>query len=201
MEKVITIERQYASGGLQIGQIVARKLGIPCYNREILVEAAEKSQISPEYLESVEENVSRSLLFRLSLAARPVNTVDSAIAMSDKLYFEESKIIRRMAESGSCVIIGRCGNYILRDMENCLNVFICASDEDRMKRAVEEYGVEAKVADYIIKKNDKRRAAFYDENTSWKWGMKENYHMCLNSSILGIESCADMIIDGLKYVK
>lgn len=197
---IITLERQFGSGGLEIGKLVAQKLGIPCYNKEILKKAAETCNIPEEYLESAQENVSQSFLYQLSMASKTGKNVDDFVSKSEVLYQEISKIIKGMAENGSCVIIGRCADFILKDMESALHVFIYATMENRMKRVVEEYGVSSSSAEYIIQKNDKRRETFYNGNTNHTWGIKEHYNICLNSGKFGIEKCADMIIDAIKYL-
>lgn len=195
---VITLERQYGSGGLEIGKLIANKLGIPCYNKEILEQAAKKCDIPSEYLESVQENVSQSFLYKLSLASKTGQDLDNIVSKTDILFNETSKIITDMANSGSCVIIGRCADYILRNNESAFHVFIYSSMENRIKRAISEYGVNSNAAEYIIRKNDRRREMFYNGNTGHTWGIKEHYNMCLNSGTFGIEGCADIILDTIK---
>lgn len=197
---VITLERQYGSGGLEIGKLVAQKLGIPCYNQEILEKAAETCNIPEEYLESTQENVSQSFLYQLSMASKTGRSPESFQSKSSILYSEIVKIINDMAKQGSCVIIGRCGDYILRDFDPSMHVFIYSKMENRRKRVVEELGVSQETAEYIIRKNDKRRESFYNGNTNHTWGIKEHYNLCLNSGIYDIEKCADMIIDAIKYL-
>lgn len=197
---VITLERQFGSGGLKIGKLVAQKLGIPCYNKEILEKAAEACDIPKEYLESAQENVSQSFLYQLSMASKTGKNVEEFISKSEVLYYEIAKIIKEMAEAGSCVIIGRCADFILRDFDPALHVFIYATMENRIKRAIEDYGINSSSAEYIINKNDKRRETFYNGNTNHTWGIKEHYNICLNSGKFGIEKCADMIIDAIEYL-
>lgn len=197
---VITLERQYGSGGLEVGKLVAQKLGIPCYNQEILEKAAESCNIPEEYIESTQENVSQSFLYQLSMASKTGKSVDSFRSKSNILYTEIEKILKEMASQGSCVIIGRCGDYILRDFEPSLHVFIYATMDKRRERVVAELGINQETAEYIIRKNDKRRETFYNGNTNHTWGIKEHYNLCLNSGVYGIEKCADMIIDSIKYL-
>ena len=197
---IITIGRQFGSGGLEIGKKVADKLGIPCYNKEILQQAAEKCNVPEEYLESMQEEVSQSFLYKLSLASKSGKKIDNIISKSNILYNEIVKIINKMASSGSCVIIGRCADFILRDLDSCFHTFIYADMESRIKRVIEEYGVSPGSAEYIIKKNDKRRESFYSGNTGHTWGLKEHYNICLNSGKFGVEKCSDIIIDTLKYI-
>jgi cytidylate kinase len=199
--RIITIERQYASGGIEIGKKLSERLNIPCYCNEILEQAAKNCSIPQEYVESTQEDVSQSFLYRLSLAAKTGKDPDQVVTRADVLYKEIKKIILDMAEKSSCIIIGRCSDYILKDKENCLNVFIHSGFEARVKRAVEEYGVKEDVADYIIRKNDKRREYFYNASTGRTWGVKENYHLCLSSEKFGTDNCVEMIIDAMKYIK
>ncbi|MGN0613997.1 MAG: AAA family ATPase [Porcipelethomonas sp.] len=197
---VITVERQYGSGGLEVGQLTAQKLGIPCYNREILEKAAETCNIPEEYLESTQESVSQSFLYQLSMASKTGKALETFVSKSAVLYNEVAKIIREMAEKGSCVIIGRCADFILRDFEPSLHVFIYSNMENRIKRVIEEYGVSPSAAEYVIRKNDKRRETFYNGNTNHTWGIKEHYGLCLNSGTFGIEKCADMIIESIDIL-
>ncbi len=197
---VITIERQYASGGLEIGGKLSQKLNIPVYSREIVEMAADRCGIPKEYLESTQENVSQSFLYRLSLAAKSGSIdVDKTASKADILYSEVYKVVTELAEKESCIIVGQCADYILKDNKKTFRVFIHALMEDRIKRAIENYGISEQYADYIIRKNDKRRESFYNANTMRTWGVKENYHICLNSSLFSVESCSDIIIDAMKY--
>ncbi|HAS78170.1 MAG TPA: cytidylate kinase-like family protein [Ruminococcus sp.] len=191
--KIITIERQYASGGLEIGQKVSELLGIPIYNREILAKAAEKLNVSEEYLESSEESASGSLLMSLSMAMNTMGNIYDNVPLPDKLFFAESEIIRNLADTESCIIVGRCADYILREREDCLRIFIYADNDFRRQRAIQNYNASEKDADGLVRRNDKRRSSFYTFNSGRKWGIKENYHICLNSGKLGIKTCADII--------
>lgn len=197
---VITIERQYASGGLEIGRKLSEKLNIPVYSRQIVEMAADRCGIPKEYLESTQENVSQSFLYRLSLAAKTGSVdVDKTASKADILYSEVYKVVTELAEKESCIIVGQCADYILKDHKKTFRVFIHALMEDRIKRAIENYGTSEQYADYIIRKNDKRRESFYNANTMRTWGVKENYHICLNSSLFSVDSCCDIIIDTMKY--
>ena len=196
--RIITIEREYASGGRQIGKKVADELGIPFYNREILEMAAEKSGVSPDYLENAEEMAPKSFLYSLMLSSNPTRSIEENLPLSDKIYIIESKIIQEVADKGDCVIVGRCANYILGDKHDVFNVFIYSNMQNRIKRAVEEYGIEKKKVNSILKKFDKRRETFYSVNTGGNWYDKENYAMCLNSGVLGINFSAKLIIESLN---
>lgn len=199
---IITIDRQYASGGLILAEKLSEATDAAFYSREITELAAEKSGIPKEYLESAEENVSQSFLYRLSLAAKSGSMdADSAISKSDLLYNELTKTVREFAEKDSCIIVGNCADYILKDYENVFKVFLCANMEDRIKRAVEHYGISKANAEYIIRKNDKRRESFYNAYTSQTWGVKDNYHLCLNTSLIPVESCADIIMNAVNSIR
>lgn len=199
---IITIDRQYASGGLILAEKLSKATDATFYSREITELAAEKSGIPKEYLESAEENVSQSFLYRLSLAAKSGSMdADSAISKSDLLYNELTKTVREFAEKDSCIIVGNCADYILKDYENVFKVFLCASIEDRIKRAVEHYEISEANAEYIIRKNDKRRESFYNAYTSQTWGVKDNYHLCLNTSLIPVEACVDIIMNAVSSIR
>lgn len=191
---IITIERQYGSGGSVIGKLTAEKLGVNCYNRQILEMTAERCGMAPEYLESAEENVPTSFLYSLLLSANPARAMEDNLPLSDKVFLMESRIINEIADKEkSFVLVGRCGNYILEE-RGCFSVYIYADAKSRIERAVSEYGVPENKAESIMKKADKRRETFYNVNTGGAWQDKEQYALCLNSALLGDELCAEMIV-------
>ncbi len=191
---IITIERQYGSGGSYIGKLAAEKLGINCYNRQILEMTAKQCGIAPEFLETAEENVPTSFLYSLLLSANPARTMEENLPLSDKVFLMESKIIGEIADKEkSFVLVGRCGNYILED-RGCFSVFIYADAKSRIKRAVEEYHIAENKAESIMKKADKRRETFYNVNTGGVWQDKDQYSLCLNSALLGDDLCAELIV-------
>jgi cytidylate kinase len=197
-KKIITIERQYGSGGSIIGKLAADKLGINCYNRQILEMTADKCGISPEYLESAEENVPTSFLYSLLLSANPARSLEDDLPLSDKVFLMESRIITEISEKEeSFVLVGRCGSYILED-KGCFSVYIYADPSERVKRAVKEYGIAENKAETIMKKADKRRETFYNVNTGRQWQDKDQYHLCLNSAVLGDDLCAELIVKAYK---
>ena len=191
---IITIERQYGSGGSNIGKLTAEKLGITFYNRQILEMTAAKCGISPEYLETAEENVPTSFLYSLLISANPTRSMEENLPLSDKVFLMESRIIQEIAEKeNSFVLVGRCGNYILEE-KGCFSVYIYADTESRIRRAVEQYGIKENKAESIMKKADKRRETFYNVNTGKGWHDKDQYQLCLNSAELGDELCAELIV-------
>ena len=197
-KSIITIERQYGSGGSVIGKLAAEKLGINCYNRQILEMTAEKCGISPDYLESAEESVPTSFIYSLLLSANPGRSMEDNLPLSDKVFIMESKIITEISEKEkNFVLVGRCGSYILEE-KGCFSVYIYAPHEARVKRAIEEYGLAPNKAENILKKADKRRETFFNVNTGRSWQDKDIYSLCLNSADLGDELCAEIIVKAYK---
>ncbi|MCR5601063.1 MAG: cytidylate kinase-like family protein [Ruminococcus sp.] len=197
-KNIITIERQYGSGGSNIGKLTAEKLGINFYNRQILEMTAERCGISPEYLENAEENVPTSFLYSLLINANPTRAMEENLPLSDKVFLMESRIINEIAEKEkSFVLVGRCGSYILEE-KGCFSVYIYSDTKSRVKRAIEQYNVKENKAESIMKKADKRRETFYNVNTGRVWQDKDQYALCLNSAELGDELCAEIIVKAFK---
>ncbi|WP_392888347.1 AAA family ATPase [Eubacterium limosum] len=190
---IVTIEREYASGGREIGYRTAEKLGIPYYGKEILEMAAKKKGVSPEYLEELEETPTNSFFYSVYMLSKNLIGDTPSLPENDALRLAEAEIINDLAAEGSCVIIGRCACHALRRRKDVLNVFIHSSWEARVKRAVETYGVDAANAEVVLKKFDKRRACYYNANTGKKWSDPEGYHMILDSDRLGIGKCVDIL--------
>ena len=191
--KIITIGREYASGGRSVGKLISEKLGIPFYDKEILHMAAEKLNMSADDVKNADETAANSLLYSISL----MNNLSSAssLPLNDRIYIEEREVIKSLAEQGPCVIVGRCADSIPKEIrDDVLNVFIYADSEARAKRAINEYNESPDSVYASLRKHDKKRSTYYNLNTGQKWGAKDNYDLCLNSSKLGIEMCADLII-------
>lgn len=185
--RIITISREFGSGGRTIGKKVAEKLNIPCYDNELLQEIAIKSGFDQQYINQSDEYVSGGFLTSAfsNRAFGPTNT--------DYLWKVQCKIIQELAEKESCVIVGRCADYILREKADCLKVFIHADLEFRAKRIVEIYGEREKEPKQRVKDKDKRRCAYHRFYTNRKWGDAKNYHVALDSGILGIDTCVNII--------
>lgn len=196
--KIITIEREYASGGSEIGRITGEQLGIPCYGREVLEQVAVKMGTIPEKLEHLEETATNSLLYSISMASMVAVGVREGLSRESALYLEESNVIKEMALRGPCVIVGRCAGWILRDRKDVLNVFIHGDKEFRIQRAIGEYNIPAEQAEDVLHRFDKRRSGFYRSNTCMKWDSKEGYHLVADSSKLGIQGCADIICQACR---
>lgn len=190
---IITIEREYASGGSQVGKLVGQALGIPVYGREILEIAAREGGTTPEYIEHLEETDTNSLLYSLVAMAKTVQGQLPQISKTDQLNLLEARIIQRLAQEGPCVIVGRCADYILQDKADCLKVFIHADMAFRAHRIVEVYGERDQSPEERLKDKDKRRAAYHRFYTDMKWGHAQNYHITLNSGVLGIDKCVDIL--------
>lgn len=184
---VITISREYGSGGRAIGWLVADKLGIKLYDKDLITAVAEKTGLSPEYIENSEQK--RNMLDGLN------NGYYYSLTNADELFMQESKMIKEIASKESCVIIGRCADYILKDYDNVINIFIYADMEDRMKRAIDKYGISKSNAEKEIKNKDKRRASHYKYYTGNVWGDSKNYDLCINSSKFSEEEAANLICD------
>ena len=194
---IITIARQYGSGGREIGERVAELLGIPLYDKELITDAAAKGTLNEEIIRSADESAANSLLYTLAMGS---NVLGSAMnfgykmPLNDKLFILQSEVIKEYAERGSCVIIGRCSDYVLRNEKNVLRLFIYG-DLDHRKERVAERHPEIKSSQIVdvINKTDKRRASYYNFYTGNKWGKYDNYDMAINSSTLGIEGTANVI--------
>lgn len=193
--KVITISRQYGSGGRMVGQLLAERLGIPFYDNELINLAAEKTGLSKECFSNAEETSASNLL--LSLTTLTPSLDSYGLPLSEKIFLVQSQVIKEVAEKGSCVIVGRSADYVLSDMENCINVFLQADLKDRVERAITEYGLTEKNVENTVIKTDKRRASYYSYFTGLKWGRTENYDLILNTSRMDLEKIADVIE---KYV-
>lgn len=198
MNKIITISRQYSSGGREIGKKLAKELQIPYYDKEIIQIAAKESGYAIEAFANVEKKATNSLLYSIARGISGFGANDasySTMSLDDNIYLATASVIRKVADEGPCVIVGRCANYILRDYENALNVFIWADMEFRKNRAMDIHGqTPDNVEDFIIK-CDKQRANYYNFHTSEKWGKTENYHLSIRSSLIGIDNCVRAIID------
>ena len=198
--KIITISRQCGSGGHTIGQAVAKKLGIPLYDKKILEEVAKRSGLAEDVIETEGEYSTSSLLFGIAMGT--YNGWDAtqreSMPLREQINAYQTEFIREVAEKGACVIVGRCADYILRERADCINVYIYGEESDRVKRVIEEHRVSDLEAAAHVKKRDKKRAAHYKYITDQEWGNMKNYNLCLDSSKLGIEKCVELILNCLE---
>ena len=192
---IITVGRQYESGGRYVAKMLAEKLDIPFYDKELLVEASKDSGICQEVMENYDEKQEkRGLLSMLGgLQGRGDLGMMLDMPLNHRIFLAQFDTIRRIADEGPCVIVGRCADYVLRDHKNLISVFVKAPTEDRIKRIVELYGVEPAKAEENIRKADKQRAAYYNYYATGTWGDVDNYHLCVDTAALGIDGAVELI--------
>ena len=193
MEKkiIITIGRQFGSGGKGVADALGRKLGIPVYDNELITKAAQESGFSPDLFRQSDEKRRP-----FSLSSIFGGSYDADNCMNDKnLFLIQSETIRHIAEQGSAIIVGRCSDYILRDMEGVLNIFLTCPIEIRAERIAERLGISREKAQEMAAQKDKGREEYYNYYTFGNWGTAPTYDLCIDSSLLGIEGTADFIIE------
>ena len=199
---LVTVARQYGSGGREIGNRVAELLGIPLYDREIITGAAEAADLHPDVAEKEDERAASSLLYTLAMGAHfhiPTTATVAHLPINDRLFMHQSDYIRDRATEGSGVFIGRCADYVLREDPERLSVFIFAPTEARCERVMLRHPELSRTAALdLITKTDRRRAAYYNFYTGGKWGKYENYHLLLDSHVLGIEEAAATIAEAAR---
>ena len=193
-KRIITISREFGSGGRFIGEEVAKKLGIAYYDKNIINEIAEKSGLSPEYIQENAELSPKRGLFAYAFAGRDI----TGKSVEDMVYEAQRKVILELAEKESCVIIGRNADFILRDWNDVLNVFIHGDMPEKIQRIMDLHNVEEKEAVKMMADIDKRRMTNYNFYTDQKWGKASNYTLCLNSSELGYDRCEAIIMECVK---
>ena len=199
---IITVARQYGSGGREIGERVAQILGIPLYDKQLIADAASKGNLNVEVLKKTDETAANSLLYTLAMGSNVVGTTmhfGYKMPINDKLFILQSEVIKEYAKKGSCVIIGRCADYVLREDEDIFRLFVYGDIEHRKARVTERHP-EIKTSQIVdvINKTDRRRASYYNFYTGNKWGKYDNYDMAINSSTLGIEGTAQLIVSCAK---
>jgi cytidylate kinase len=192
---IITIGRQYGSGGRAVAKKLAEVMNIAFYDKELLAEASKESGICQEVMENYDEKQEkRSFLSMMGFQAR----MDPAgmyleMPMNHRIFLAQFDAIRKIADKGPCVIVGRCADYVLRDHENVLNVFIKASMEERIKRITMLYDMDQMKAEETIRKADKQRATYYNYYATGTWGDVTNYHLCLDTGVMGIDGAVELI--------
>lgn len=202
MKKIITISRQFGSGGREIGAKLAVKLGLPFYDNELITRAAKESGFAEAAFENVEKKATNSLLYSITMGMNAYGSQDMGfthLSLDDQIYLAQSNVIRNIAEEGPCVIVGRCADYILKDYDNVVNVFIWAGLEYRKNRAVNLYHMKDNKAEEEILKTDKCRANYYNYHANEKWGRTENYHLSIRSDYIGIDNSVECILKYLEY--
>ena len=203
MNTIITIGRQFGSGGREIGVKVAEHFGIKCYDKELLSRAAKESGFCEEMIQNHDERPTNSFLYNLvmdtySFGYNASSFVDMPI--SHKVFLAQFDTIKKIAEEGPCVIVGRCADYALTDFDNVINLFIYGNEECKIKRIKERFD-DVKTDDQardMMNKKDKQRQSYYNYYSSKKWGRADSYDLCINSSVLGIEGTVKFI---LQYIE
>lgn len=188
--RIITISREFGSGGRTVGKLAAQKLDIPCYDQELIEKIAEQSGFAPEYIKEQGEYAVRARWLSNAMASRFSNGLTS----QDQLWLIQRKVILELAEKGPCVIVGRCADYILREEADCLTAFIHASMEKRAERIVQVYGEREETPEKRLRDKDKRRAAYYQFYTDMTWGDARHYDVALDSGVFGIEKCVSTLV-------
>ncbi len=197
MNTIITIGRQFGSGGHEIGRLLAEKLEIPCYDKELIILAAQKSGMSPEVFSHVDETATNSFLYAVSAGGYPGNAYQPTpgLPLNDKLFIAQTDVIRAKAKEGPCVFVGRCADSVLHDCAApVLHVFIRADMPFRVARIMEAEGCNEKAAADMITKADKKRAKYYNFYTQKRWGAIDSYDLVLNNAKLGAAAAVDLII-------
>ena len=193
-KRIITISREFGSGGRFIGEEIAKKLGIAYFDKKIINDIAEKSGLSPEYIQENAELSPKKGLFAYAFAGRDI----TGKSVEDMVYEAQRKVILDLAEKEPCVIIGRNADYILKDRDDVLNVFIHGNMPEKIQRIIRLYNVEEKEAVKMLADTDKRRMTNYNFYTDQRWGKADNYTLCLNSSELGYDRCGKIIMECIK---
>lgn len=204
MEKkqIITIGRQLGSGGKMIGDILSKELGIPLYDKELIQLASRESGLGKEFFEKVDEKSSYSLMGGLFGFRTGFMSDNSGNYLCNETLFKiQSDVIQELAEKESCIFVGRCADYILREHPQIINVFIHANLNDRINRLTTHENITEKEAKNLVEQIDKRRAGYYNYYSNKVWGMADSYDLCINSSLLGIEETAAFILRYIKHLK
>lgn len=194
---IITVSRQYGSGGREIAKKLAEQLGIPYYDKELITLAAEKSGYSRTLFEEADQKAGNSMIFSLMRAGSMANSYE--LPLNDKIYLIQSGVIQQVAKKGSCVIVGRCADYVLQDKFPCVNIFIHAPLSQRMERGVQVYGLSPDTVQSTLLRTDKRREAYYNYYTGRKFGDARNYTLSLDSLGVGIENAVGILKDYVEH--
>lgn len=191
INSIITISRQYGSGGRFIAKKLAERLGIPFYDNEIITMAAKESGYAENLFEKAEQISTHSLLYSLSMFGSATGVY--GLPLSDKVYLIQSDIIKECAEKGPCVIVGRCSDFVLKDHPNLINFYLYSDIESRIKRVQKYYENDAKDLREDILSRDKKRATYYNYYTTQRWGNTDNYHLSLHTDAVGIDGSVDIL--------
>lgn len=195
--RVVAIERQYCSGGREIAKQAAKELGVPCYDKELAELTAQKLGVTYEEIVKYEESLMSPFLSPVSFRSG----IERKQNMCEIVFAAQAEIITALAKQESCVIVGRCAEYILKNNVPTLSVFVCSSMESRMQHAMECHEIPYENAQSILKKMDKKRSDYYKTNTQKEWDSMLSYDLCLNSGKLGLDGCAEIIAEIVEKSK
>lgn len=198
MKKIITVSRQFGSGGRSIAKKVAAELGYDYYDSELSQKVAEETGFDPDYIADAGEYAPGKSILSYALGSSAPHSINNHMSAADYIWTTQSRIITDLAEKGNCVIVGRCADFILRERDDCLNVFIHANEDYRAKRIVELYGVRDKTPRKRLEEKDTKRKVNYKYFTGREWGNTQNYHISLDSSAIGSDECVKIITDIAK---
>lgn len=196
MNKIVTISRQYASGGREVAEKLAMDYGIPFYDRALITKAAKESGFAEAAFDNAEMKATNSLLYSIAMGMNAYGSPDlgyTHLSLDDRIYIAQSDIIRKVADEGPCIIVGRCADYVLRERKDVVNIFIWSSMPYRIKRVVERDGVEEDKAEDTIIRMDKRRANYYNYHAVEKWGAVTNYHLAIQNDFRGVDKTVEVI--------
>ncbi|SDB53721.1 Cytidylate kinase-like family protein [Ruminococcaceae bacterium FB2012] len=196
MRSIITISREFGSGGREIGKKLAEDLGIDFYDKELLEIASKESGITQELFVKHDETYTNSFLYSLVMGNYPVTPdgrINPEMPLNQKIFLAQFDTIRSLAEKGPCVIVGRCADYVLRNQDHVINFFITGNMAHKRRRILERYDIEKNKVEDFIRKTDKRRANYYNYYTDMKWGEAKNYDLCVNSSKTGIDGAVELM--------
>ncbi|ENY94023.1 hypothetical protein HMPREF1093_03038 [Hungatella hathewayi 12489931] len=191
--RIITISREFGSGGRTIGKMAAEKLGIPYYDKDLVKKVAVETGFDESYIEKQGEDAPSKSIFGYAFAARGMNGAMNGMSADDFLWVIQRNVILDLAEKGPCVMVGRCADYILKERTDCLNVFVHAAAETRAERIVRLYGETEKSPAKRLEEKDKKREVYYKYYTGQVWGMAKNYAISLDSGKLGLDRCVELI--------
>ena len=195
-KNVITISRQFGSGGRTVGRMLAERLGVPFYDKELVKQVADETGFDVGFIEENGEFSPSKSIFSFAMS-QGIPIMQNGLSMSDFIFCVQRQVILKLAEQ-PCVIVGRGADYILRDREDCFNVFIHADVQSRSERIVKLYGESEKKPEQRLADKDKKRKIYYKHYTDREWGDAKNYDICLNSGKIGIDKCVELILDAIK---
>lgn len=198
MKSIITISREFGSGGKEIGKTLAKELDIPFYDKELLEIASKESGICEELFVKNDESYTNSFLFSLVMGSYPVSAdgrINPDLPLNHKIFLAQFDTIRNLGEKGPCVIVGRCADYVLKDLPNVVHFFLMGDMVDKKARILGRYDIEKDKAEDFIKKTDKRRASYYNYYTDQKWGNASNFDLCINTSKTGVAGAVKLMKD------